>query len=414
MPSKSMPTQDQPSKEMSSKKSLFLSANPLKYPLMSAMVLIYGFCVSVSWPFIALFGVNELGISSSATAVLISAVAISGLGFSHIIGIYSDKIHDRRKALWVILGCSIVGCLVLAFVRNYIVILICCCTFLGVGAASFAQLFALAREQFENDGVGEIDIRNNTLRGIFSLSWVFGPAAGAFIISVLGYAEIFIIAAVGYALLSLIVFLVKPVDAEASVEPKKLDNIRYDAKIYLNLVAFSIISLALNIGTICLPLLVNKTHELSEKILGMLMGATAFLEIPLMVGTAILAKKIEKFWLVLFGFLFFSVYGVLLFAAQDLTELFVAQAVCAVGVAIIMGLGMSYCQDLLPGRAGEGTTLFTNASLAGSVASGMVFAIAVTFISYQQIYLISAILCLLSSGFFIMGRKKALVADLAT
>ncbi|VUD66396.1 Sugar efflux transporter A [Thalassocella blandensis] len=381
---------------------------------MSAMVFIYGACVSISWPFIALFGVNELGISSSATAVLISAVAISGLAFSHIIGIYSDKIHDRRKALWVILACSIIGCLVLAFVRNYIIILLCCCTFLGVGAASFAQLFALAREQFEHDGLGEIDIRNNTLRGIFSLSWVFGPAIGAFVISTLGYAEVFVIAALGYVVLSVFVLFAKPVHGESSAEPKKLDNIRYDTKIYFNLVAFSIVSLALNIGTICLPLLVNKTHQLSEKILGLLMGATAFLEIPLMVGTAILAKKIEKFWLVLFGFLFFSVYGVLLYGAQNLTGLFVAQAVCAVGVAIIMGLGMSYCQELLPGRAGEGTTLFTNASLAGSVASGMVFAIAVTFISYQQIYLISAFLCLLSSGFFVLGRKKETLVDLAT
>lgn len=396
------------------KSSLWQSANPLKYPLMALTVFIYGFCVSVSWPFVALFGVNELKVSSSETAFLISAVAISGLAFSHIIGILSDKLHDRRIALWLVLVCSIVGCLVFAFVRNYWWIFLCCCTFLGVGAASFAQIFAMAREQFESDGLGEIDVRNNTLRGIFSLSWVFGPAIGSIIISTLGYAVIFVVAAIGYSVLVLLVFMVKRKNQDIEHEEKhNLVRKKYTAKIYLNVVSFALLNLALNICTIAYPLLINKTHELSEKFLGFLMGATALLEIPLMISVALLAKKLDKGRIVLAGFLVFSIYCGILFVADSLFLLFVAQAICAIAVAIIMGLGMSFCQDLLPGQAGEGTTLFTNASLAGSVASGLVFAFAATIINYQQIYLLCSVLCLFGSLMFFISNFISINRTLA-
>ena len=37
---------------------------------------------------------------------------------------------------------------------------------------------------------------------------------------------------------------------------------------------------------------------------------------------------------------------------------------------IVAGLGMSYFQDLMPGRPGVATTLFTNAVRTGSIAAG--------------------------------------------
>lgn len=390
---------------MSSSSGAWRAANPLKYPLLALMVFIYGFSVSVNWPFVALFGVNELGVSSAEIAMMISVVAVSGLVFSHYIGILSDKASDRRIALWAVLLSSIVGCLMFAFVRYYWWLMFCCATFLGIGAASFAQVFALAREHFESDGQGEIDIRNNTLRGIFSLSWVFGPAAGSLMISVWGYSSIFLFAAAGYALLCVFILKLKPrvhIDGHAEAKPPRIP---YNFGIYANIAAFGLVSLALNIGTICYPLLINKTHEFSEKMLGVLMGSTAALEIPLMIGAGILAKKVEKGTIVLVGFVIFAAYCFSLYFAEGLVQLFAAQAIAAIGIAVIMGIGMSFCQDLLPGRPGEGTTLFTNASLAGSVGSGLVFALASTWLDYPQVYVLCSALCMLGAFVFWLGNK---------
>ncbi len=67
------------------------------------------------------------------------------------------------------------------------------------------------------------------------------------------------------------------------------------------------------------------------------------------------------------GVLFYA--GLILFHGR--TALLALQLFNAVFIGIIAGIGMLWFQDLMPGRAGAATTLFTNSISTGVILAGV-------------------------------------------
>ncbi len=67
------------------------------------------------------------------------------------------------------------------------------------------------------------------------------------------------------------------------------------------------------------------------------------------------------------GVLFYA--GLILFHGR--TALLALQLFNAIFIGIIAGIGMLWFQDLMPGRAGAATTLFTNSISTGVILAGV-------------------------------------------
>jgi len=121
-----------------------------------------------------------------------------------------------------------------------------------------------------------------------------------------------------------------------------------------------------------MPLYISVTLGLPEKLAGLLMGTAAGLEIPVMLLAGHYAKRVGKRNLMLIavaaGVLFYA--GLAMFASQ--TALMALQLFNAVFIGIIAGIGMLWFQDLMPGRPGAATTMFTNSISTGMILAGVI------------------------------------------
>ena len=68
------------------------------------------------------------------------------------------------------------------------------------------------------------------------------------------------------------------------------------------------------------------------------------------------------------GVLFYA--GLILFHSRE--ALLALQLFNAVFIGIVAGIGMLWFQDLMPGRAGSATTLFTNSISTGVILAGVI------------------------------------------
>lgn len=121
-----------------------------------------------------------------------------------------------------------------------------------------------------------------------------------------------------------------------------------------------------------MPLWISLELGLPDKLAGILMGTAAGLEIPAMILAGYSVKRFGKRRMMVIavaaGVLFYL--GLIFFHSQ--TALLILQLFNAVFIGIVAGIGMLWFQDLMPGRAGSATTLFTNSISTGVILAGVI------------------------------------------
>jgi SET family sugar efflux transporter-like MFS transporter len=138
-----------------------------------------------------------------------------------------------------------------------------------------------------------------------------------------------------------------------------------------------------------MPLFIINELHLSEKLAGLMMGTAAGLEIPTMLIAGYYARRFGK---ALFdaprrgGRILFYV-GMLLVHTPAL--LLALQALNAIFIGILAGIGMLYFQDLMPGQAGAATTLYTNTTRVGWIIAGSLAGVVAEIWSYHAVFWIA-------------------------
>ncbi|EHI0616555.1 sugar efflux transporter SetA, partial [Escherichia coli] len=121
-----------------------------------------------------------------------------------------------------------------------------------------------------------------------------------------------------------------------------------------------------------MPLWISSELGLPDKLAGFLMGTAAGLEIPAMILAGYYVKRYGKRRMMVIavaaGVLFYT--GLIFFHSR--MALMTLQLFNAVFIGIVAGIGMLWFQDLMPGRAGAATTLFTNSISTGVILAGVI------------------------------------------
>jgi len=76
----------------------------------------------------------------------------------------------------------------------------------------------------------------------------------------------------------------------------------------------------------------------------------------------------------------------------------------AIFIGIIAGIGMLWFQDLMPGRAGSATTLFTNSISTGVILAGVIQGALAQSFGHAKVYWVIAVLSLVT--LFLTSRVK--------
>jgi SET family sugar efflux transporter-like MFS transporter len=374
-----------------------------------------GLSFAFIYPFLSLFGTNEVGMSSTKLGYFMTITSLSGIIISTILGKLSDSVISRKWIIIISSFSAFIGYLLFAYIRDYYSLILISVILLGISSSAYPQLFAYARENIEKTNSDVAPLFINTLRMFFSATWVIGPVVGGIILIQFGFQGLYILISLIFLAIAVIAIFYLKNDmnrtSEISNENKQKSSNVLTTHIMANFCAFTLLESAGMISLINMPLFVVKTLNGTTSDVGILFGFAALLEIPFMIWFGILAIRYNKSKIIMIGIVVNIVYFILIMFVIEPWHIIPIQILSAISVAILMGIGISYFQDLIPKELGMATTLFSNASRIGSLMGGIISGFAAEFFGYRLVFFSCATMCFVALLLILIFRKKEFKKD---
>ncbi|QKN83321.1 sugar efflux transporter [Scandinavium goeteborgense] len=344
------------------------------YAAFMLVAFMMGIAGALQMPTLSLFLSREVGAQPFWIGLFYTANAIVGIAVSLGLAKRSDNQGDRRKLILFCCLMAVCNALLFAFNRHYLTLITCGVLLASLANTAMPQLFALARE-YADSSAREVVMFSSVMRAQLSLAWVIGPPLAFMLALNYGFTVMFSIAA-GIFILSLVLIAfalpsVARVEQPATVALTQVSGWG-DKNVRMLFVASTLMWTCNTMYIIDMPLWISSDLGLPDKLAGFLMGTAAALEIPAMILAGFYVKRFGKRRMmvtaVAAGVLFY--FGLILFHSRE--ALLILQLFNAVFIGIIAGIGMLWFQDLMPGRAGSATTLFTNSISTGVILAGVI------------------------------------------
>lgn len=364
-----------------------------------------GIAGALQTPTLSLFLSTEVIDSPFMVGLFYTGSAVIGIIVSQLLATYSDRAGDRKRLILLCCLLGAVGCLLYAYNRNYYILLFIGVILTSFGSTANPQMFALAREYAEKTGK-EAVMFSSILRAQVSLAWVIGPPIAFALALGFGFPFMYLAATVTFLGCGVIVWYLLPSMPKPKVRTTEaLEAPRRNRRDTLLLfAACSLMWTSNSMYIINMPLYLVRELQLPEKLAGVMMGTAAGLEIPTMLIAGYYAQRFGKRLMMrialVAGIVFYV--GMLMFTAP--WQLLILQAMNAVFIGILAGIGMLYFQDLMPGQAGAATTLFTNSTRVGWIIAGSIAGVVAEFWSYHGVFFVSV--GLIAAGLGCMWKIK--------
>ncbi|EFN3313300.1 sugar efflux transporter SetA [Escherichia coli] len=344
------------------------------YAAFMLVAFMMGVAGALQAPTLSLFLSREVGAQPFWIGLFYTVNAIAGIGVSLWLAKRSDSQGDRRKLIIFCCLMAIGNALLFAFNRHYLTLITCGVLLASLANTAMPQLFALAREYADNSA-REVVMFSSVMRAQLSLAWVIGPPLAFMLALNYGFTVMFSIAAGIFTLSLVLIAFMLPSVARVELPSENALSMQgdwQDSNVRMLFVASTLMWTCNTMYIIDMPLWISSDLGLPDKLAGFLMGTAAGLEISAMILAGYYVKRYGKRRMmviaVVAGVLFYT--GLIFFHSR--MALMTLQLFNAVFIGIVAGIGMLWFQDLMPGRAGAATTLFTNTISTGVILAGVI------------------------------------------
>lgn len=344
------------------------------YAAFMLVAFMMGVAGALQAPTLSLFLSREVGAQPFWIGLFYTVNAIAGIGVSLWLAKRSDSQDDRRKLIIFCCLMAIGNALLFAFNRHYLTLITCGVLLASLANTAMPQLFALAREYADNSA-REVVMFSSVMRAQLSLAWVIGPPLAFMLALNYGFTVMFSIAAGIFTLSLVLIAFMLPSVARVELPSENALSMQggwQDSNVRMLFVASTLMWTCNTMYIIDMPLWISSELGLPDKLAGFLMGTAAGLEIPAMILAGYYVKRYGKRRMMVIavaaGVLFYT--GLIFFNSR--MALMTLQLFNAVFIGIVAGIGMLWFQDLMPGRAGAATTLFTNSISTGVILAGVI------------------------------------------
>ncbi|EJQ7952324.1 TPA: sugar efflux transporter SetA [Escherichia coli] len=344
------------------------------YAAFMLVAFMMGVAGALQAPTLSLFLSREVGAQPFWIGLFYTVNAIAGIGVSLWLAKRSDSQGDRRKLIIFCCLMAIGNALLFAFNRHYLTLITCGVLLASLANTAMPQLFALAREYADNSA-REVVMFSSVMRAQLSLAWVIGPPLAFMLALNYGFTVMFSIAAGIFTLSLVLIAFMLPSVARVELPSENALSMQggwQDSNVRMLFVASTLMWTCNTMYIIDMPLWISSELGLPDKLAGFLMGTAAGLEIPAMILAGYYVKRYGKRRMMVIavaaGVLFYT--GLIFFNSR--MALMTLQLFNAVFIGIVAGIGMLWFQDLIPGRAGAATTLFTNSISTGVILAGVI------------------------------------------
>jgi len=339
-----------------------------------------GISTSFVAPFMSMFGTLEVRMSLVRFGTFMTLNAASGIVISTVLAHYSDVRVSRRAILLVASVAGCIGYLGYAYLRSFWSLVAVGSLALGVSSITFSQLFAYARELLsESDADPALSaFYINVFRMFIALAWTIGPAIASIILVRFSYRGLFLGAAADLALFAAVVWHGVPAGrprASLSREPSSQSLLALLARgdVLAHFAAFVLITAAMTVAMMNLPLFIVKTLGGSEANVGVAYSVAPVFELPFMLYFGWLATRHLAARIIRVGMLISAAYYASLCLVTAPWHVYLCQALAAAATAVISGVAITYFQNHLPHHPGTATNLYSTSQRIGSTAGYFLF-----------------------------------------
>lgn len=349
-------------------------------------------------PTLSLFLASEIGARPFLVGGAFAGVALASIAYNFWLGRWSDRLHDRRPLVAICCVLGSIACLVFAFSRNYWLVAATATLLLSLSMVSFSQVMAYSLDYAEAEIPSErIPLFNAIMRAQIAFAWVAGPPAGFFLATHLGFTVNYSVAALLYLVVAVASFKLLP-RLPARRKPPRIPSTKNMAtpaesaarqSLWLCALGFSLLWGVNNAYLISLPIHLNDNLQIDAKWMGWVMGTTAALEVPFMLLAGHYAARFRLISLVRCAGMAALILYLGVYIADQLWHLFVLQLFNAVFIGVLAGLGVSVIQDLMPGRSGAASALYTNTTHIGNLLSSLMVGVVADLLDYHQVFLVN-------------------------
>jgi SET family sugar efflux transporter-like MFS transporter len=357
-------------------------------------------------PTLSLFLSREVGAQPFWVGLFYTVNAIAGILVSLGLAKRSDQQGDRKKLIMFCCLMAVGNALLFAFNRHYLTLITCGVMLASLASTAMPQLFALARE-YADSSAREVVMFSSIMRAQISVAWVIGPPMAFMLALNYGFTAMYSIAA-GIFVISLVLVAlwlpsVKRIEQPADIAVTEVSGWG-NKNVRMLFIASTMMWTCNTMYIIDMPLWISSELGLPDSLAGVLMGTAAGLEIPAMILAGYYVKRFGKRRMmvsaVAAGVLFYA--GLIMFHSRE--ALLGLQLFNAIFIGIIAGIGMLWFQDLMPGRAGSATTLFTNSISTGVILAGVIQGALAQSFGHAKVYWVIAVLSLVT--LFLTSRVK--------
>ncbi|MEB5923783.1 sugar efflux transporter [Franconibacter daqui] len=368
------------------------------YVAFMSVAFMMGVAGALQAPTLSLFLSREVEVRPFWVGLFYTVNAIVGILVSLWLAKRSDSRGDRRKLIMFCCLMAVANCVLFAFNRHYLTLITAGVLLASLANTAMPQIFALARE-YADKSAREVVMFSSVMRAQLSLAWVIGPPLSFMLALNYGFRTMFLIAAgifiISLAIITFALPSVERVEQPTDVALTQVSGWK-DKNVRLLFIASMLMWTCNTMYIIDMPLWISQDLGLPDTLAGVLMGTAAGLEIPAMLLAGYCVKRFGKRRLMVLavaaGVLFYL--GLILFHSHE--ALLGLQIFNAIFIGIIAGIGMLWFQDLMPGRAGSATTLFTNSISTGVILAGVVQGALVESFGHFAVYWVIAGISLLT------------------
>lgn len=351
-------------------------------------ITLMGVAVSAIVPFQSVIGIEHLGFSPAAYALITTL----GAGLSVLASVYVGILTDQTGRYCDILAtCTAVGFVAgmsVFLLPSQVTFVVAHVVLFPVASTTFTQYFAMASLAAANNSALDKDVSLSFVRAAFAGAFGLTPpviaiavAGGMALTAVYGIAAVINVMVFGF------IWRGWPTDQTALAGQSGIGFFAALKELLQGGVLLRLTLIAVIIGVnalynILLGLLILNNLSGSAADVGWFAGGVALMEVPVMLAAAALLKHISRSGMILCGTLIYCVFLAGFGILPNMAAAWVMIIPAGIGAGILLSVTVGYVQDLVVARPGAGSSLVAVSHFGGTMFAAAVVAGAAVFTDY--------------------------------
>lgn len=362
-----------------------------------------GIAASASTPLITLFLIKDLHVNPSFSG-LFFLTALLGPVVSIFIGKFSDHIRSRLSLIKISIIWLAVGWGMMALAFQFWLAVGIGIVFFCVTSTLSAQIFAALREVMTRDTERYESTVSSTIRTAYSLGWILGPVVGSWLATAIGLRATFLLTSCFY-LVSLLPLRSLNIDFH---ERSRTTASKTPIREHLPLLCFALVSMFVLSGdtlkSAYLPLYIVEGLKQNIVVFGSLLSVSAIVELVVIPLAGILADRVGSGMVIVGGVAIGVADYTLLASSTHVWQLYIVQILHVGVIAVLLGLGVTYAQQLSPRQPGLVSSIFFGLQGLSAPLGGVIGSYGVNVLGIPHVFFIPAVICALSLGILLTIR----------